>query len=128
MFTGQADNTSFKLWGYDANSNRTNAQFGSSNYLYAVDSTSSCLQTVAGPVAKTYTYDAAVNPLTDGAATLIWNATGKFSTTGGGIDSTFGGNAFARLKQYRAVATRDKLKRNYESMVAMACGYLWLPM
>ena len=36
-------------------------------------------------------------------------------------------NAFARLKQYRAVATRyDKLKRNYESMVAMACGYLWL--
>jgi transposase len=38
-------------------------------------------------------------------------------------------NAFARLKQYRAVATRyDKLKRNYESMVAMACGYLWLPL
>ena len=38
-------------------------------------------------------------------------------------------NAFARLKQYRRVATRyDKLKRNYESMVAMACGYLWLPM
>ncbi|MFO7579951.1 MAG: IS5/IS1182 family transposase, partial [Nitrosomonas halophila] len=38
-------------------------------------------------------------------------------------------NAFARLKQYRAIATRyDKLKRNYESMVAMACGYLWLPM
>ncbi|MDT8363331.1 MAG: IS5/IS1182 family transposase, partial [Nitrosomonas sp.] len=22
----------------------------------------------------------------------------------------------------------DKLKRNYESMVAIACGYLWLPM
>ena len=38
-------------------------------------------------------------------------------------------NAFARLKQYRAIATRfDKLKRNYESMVAMACGFLWLPM
>lgn len=38
-------------------------------------------------------------------------------------------NAFARLKHYRAVATRyDKLKRNYESMVAIACGYLWLPM
>jgi hypothetical protein len=34
-------------------------------------------------------------------------------------------NAFARLKQYRAIATRyDKLKRNYESMVAIACGYL----
>jgi len=38
-------------------------------------------------------------------------------------------NAFARLKQNRAVAARyDKLKRNFESMVAMACGYLWLPM
>lgn len=38
-------------------------------------------------------------------------------------------NAFARLKQFRAVATRyEKLKRNYESMVAMACGLLWLPM
>jgi transposase len=38
-------------------------------------------------------------------------------------------NAFERLKQHRAVATRyDKLKRNYESMMAMACGYLWLPM
>ncbi len=38
-------------------------------------------------------------------------------------------NAFARLKHYRAIATRyDKLKRNYESMVAMACAFLWLPM
>lgn len=37
-------------------------------------------------------------------------------------------NAFARLKHYRAVAFRyDKLKRNYESTVAMACGFLWLP-
>lgn len=38
-------------------------------------------------------------------------------------------NAFARLKRYRAVAFRyDKLKRDYESMIAMACGFLWLPM
>jgi len=38
-------------------------------------------------------------------------------------------NAFARLKHYRAVASRfDKLKRNYESTVAMACAVLWLPM
>lgn len=38
-------------------------------------------------------------------------------------------NAFARLKQYRAVASRfDKLKRNYESVVAMACVIIWLPM
>jgi len=38
-------------------------------------------------------------------------------------------NAFARLKHCRGLATRyDKLKRNYESVVAMACGFLWLPM
>ncbi|MFX5521640.1 transposase, partial [Acinetobacter baumannii] len=38
-------------------------------------------------------------------------------------------NAFARLKQFRALATRfDKLKRNYQNVVAMACAFLWLPM
>lgn len=38
-------------------------------------------------------------------------------------------NTFARLKHYRAFATRfDKLKRNYRSLVAMACALLWLPM
>jgi len=38
-------------------------------------------------------------------------------------------NLFARLKHFRSIATRyDKLKRNFSSMVAMACFYLWLPM
>ncbi|WP_018402784.1 IS5/IS1182 family transposase, partial [Marinobacter gelidimuriae] len=38
-------------------------------------------------------------------------------------------NAFARLTHFRGLATRyDKLKRNYQSVVAMACGFLWLPM
>ncbi len=38
-------------------------------------------------------------------------------------------NIFARLKHFRAIATRyDKLKRNYASMVALACGFIWLPM
>lgn len=38
-------------------------------------------------------------------------------------------NIFARLKHFRAIATRyDKLKRNYASMLAMACCYIWLPM
>ncbi len=38
-------------------------------------------------------------------------------------------NAFTRLKQFRALATQfDQLKRNYESAVAMACAFLWLPM
>ncbi len=38
-------------------------------------------------------------------------------------------NAFARLQHFRGLATRyDKLKRNDQSGVAMACGFLWLPM
>jgi transposase len=38
-------------------------------------------------------------------------------------------NTFARLKHYRAVAFRyDKLKRNHESAIAMACAFLWLQM
>ena len=38
-------------------------------------------------------------------------------------------NAFARLKHFRGVATRyDKLKRNFVSVVALACAFIWLPM
>lgn len=38
-------------------------------------------------------------------------------------------NIFARLKHFRAIATRyDKLKRNYASMVALACEIIWLSM
>jgi len=38
-------------------------------------------------------------------------------------------NVFKRIKHFRAIATRyDKLKRNYESRVAIACGFIWLPM
>ena len=38
-------------------------------------------------------------------------------------------NAFARLKHFRGVATcYDKLKRNFISVVALACIFIWLPM
>ena len=38
-------------------------------------------------------------------------------------------NVFARLKHFRAIATRyDKLKRNFEGSLALACAFLWLPM
>ncbi|APR72096.1 MULTISPECIES: IS5 family transposase [Acinetobacter] len=38
-------------------------------------------------------------------------------------------NMFCRLKQFRGIATRyDKLKRNYQSAVALACIFLWLPL
>ena len=36
-------------------------------------------------------------------------------------------NAFAKLEQFRTVATRfDKLKQSYENTVALACAYIWL--
>jgi transposase len=38
-------------------------------------------------------------------------------------------NFFARIKHFRAIATRyDKLKRNYEGALAFVCIYLWLPL
>ncbi len=38
-------------------------------------------------------------------------------------------NAFARVKYFRAIATRyDKLQRNFASMVALAFVIMWLPM
>ena len=38
-------------------------------------------------------------------------------------------NVFAPLKHFCGLATRyEKLKRNYESVIAMACDFLWLPM
>ncbi|MBC8948205.1 transposase [Xenorhabdus sp. TS4] len=38
-------------------------------------------------------------------------------------------NAFARVKHFRAIATRyDKLKRNYASMLALVFIIVWLPM
>ena len=77
----QSDNSGFKLWDYDANSNRTTAQFGGTGYPYTIASTSNRLTSAAGPVAKNYSYDAAGNPLSDGATTFTWNAAGKLATT-----------------------------------------------
>ncbi|MEX0447076.1 transposase [Xenorhabdus sp. SGI246] len=38
-------------------------------------------------------------------------------------------NTFARIKHFRAIATRyDKLERNYASMLALAFIIVWLPM
>ena len=36
-------------------------------------------------------------------------------------------NAFARLKHYRAIATRyDKLEQSFASTIALACAFIWL--
>jgi transposase len=39
------------------------------------------------------------------------------------------GNAFTRLKHFRAIATRyDKFKINFESLLPLACSIICLPM
>lgn len=38
-------------------------------------------------------------------------------------------NIFARLKHFKSIATRlDKLERNFKSMLALACAFIWLPL
>ena len=74
---GRSENNSFRLWTYDANSNRTSVQSGSNLYPYTVDTNSNRLMSVAGPVAKTYTYDAAGNVVNDGITNFTWNAAGR---------------------------------------------------
>ncbi len=38
-------------------------------------------------------------------------------------------NTFMQLKQFRSIATiYEKLNRNYESAVALACRFIWLPL
>ena len=38
-------------------------------------------------------------------------------------------NIFARLKHFRAIATRyDKLKRNFVGILSLACAFIWLPL
>lgn len=38
-------------------------------------------------------------------------------------------NSFCRLKQFRGISTRyDKLKRNYQSAIVLACIFIWLPL
>jgi len=37
-------------------------------------------------------------------------------------------NVHVRLKNFEAITTRyDKLKRNFESVNALACAFIWLP-
>ena len=93
----QSDNTGFKLWDYDANSNRINGQFGSTVYPYTLETTSNRLTSAAGPVVKNYSYDAAGNPLSDGATAFAWNAANTlYSTVNNGKTHYYKYNAFGQ--------------------------------
>jgi len=58
--------------GYGENSNRTSVTIGATTYPYVGTTTNNRLQTVAGPVAKNYQYDASGRVLFDGKIRFNW--------------------------------------------------------
>ncbi len=66
---------------YDANGNRLSFTEGTS-YPYTVTPNSNRVATVAGPVAKTYSYDAAGNITGDGSTTFTYDDRGRMVTAG----------------------------------------------
>lgn len=99
---GRSDNTSFRLWTYDANSNRTSVQSGSNIYSYTLDANSNRLMSVAGPVARTYTYDAAGNVVNDGMTTFTWNAAGRLRKIAKG----------KKIRKYKYNGMGERIRRN----------------
>jgi RHS repeat-associated protein len=99
---GRSDNTSFRLWTYDANSNRTSVQSGSKIYPYILDDKSNRLMSVAGPVAKTYTYDATGNVVNDGLTNFTWNAAGRLRKIIRG----------EKIRKYKYNGTGERIRRN----------------
>ena len=66
---------------YDANANRLSFTEGTS-YPYTVTPNSNRVTTVAGPVPKTYSYDAAGNITSDGSTTYTYDDRGRLVTAG----------------------------------------------
>jgi len=66
---------------YDANGNRQSFTEGSS-YAYTVTPNTNRVATVAGPVPKTYVYDAAGNITSDGSTTYTYDDRGRMVTAG----------------------------------------------
>jgi len=66
---------------YDANGNRQSFTEGSS-FAYTVTPNTNRVATVAGPVPKTYVYDAAGNITSDGSTTYTYDDRGRLVTAG----------------------------------------------
>ncbi len=68
---------------YDANGNRTLLTEDSVPYSFTVQTNSNRLQSTAGPVAKTYSYDLAGNVIGDGTHTYGYNDRGRLISVDG---------------------------------------------
>ena len=75
--TGFSSNPGAESYQYDANGNRTQTTLDANNYPYTYPTASNRLTSVAGPVSKTYSYDAAGNATADGGKTFVYDARGR---------------------------------------------------
>jgi YD repeat-containing protein len=86
----------YKGYGYDANGNRTIYSASGSQYGYTYPAGSNRLQSVAGPVAKSYQYDNAGNLIADGSFTYTYDGRGRLRFA---LGSTFLVNGINALGQ-----------------------------
>lgn len=76
-------------YSYDAGSNRTATVFGgTASYSHSVAASSNRLQSIAGPTAKTYQYDAAGNVIHDGRTSFGYNDRGRLASASNTQGST----------------------------------------
>lgn len=82
--------TTNRSYSYDDSGNRTNFGIGSSNYANTISATSNRLMATAGPLpAKTNSFDAAGNLLSDGTVTYTYNPRNRMrSSTVAGVTVT----------------------------------------
>ena len=72
-----SDNLGSQTYRYDPNGNRISIDYGTGPYAYTTAAASNRLSKVAGPVVKTYLYNAAGSPTSDGTTTFSWDAAGR---------------------------------------------------
>ena len=72
---------------YDENSNRLSFTENSQNTDYSVAANSNRMQSSTGAIARTYTYDAAGNTLSDGIHTYVYDDRGRMESVNGGATS-----------------------------------------
>jgi RHS repeat-associated protein len=93
-------------WTFDANGNRL-TQGGTTSTTFIIASNSNRLTTTTGALARTYTFDSAGHPLSDGTRSFTYNAAGKMATaTSGGVATTYSYNALGqRVKKSNTTGT-----------------------
>ncbi|WP_350027890.1 RHS repeat-associated core domain-containing protein [Methylovulum psychrotolerans] len=101
----------------DGNGNRTQTAIGANTYLYSTDPANNQLDSVAGPVAKTYSYDSAGNPLNDGKTAFAWNAAGRLANVTTGTSTTlYRYNAFGeRVAKWGAYVPSGPYRYVYDT-------------